>query len=250
MPYGVPVQVREGAPERRRTGLARVAVISADGVAAAGLAGVLEAADISCWLLRGSEEAGRVFGRETFDMVVIHGPGDDGAAPDLVRQVRLGAATQAPLLVIAPTADEDDVAAILEAGADDCLSEIPPAVVLVARVRAALRRAAPAGDLRKVWRVGAFEIDPAQRAIRLDGREVALTRKEFALAELLFANIGRPLSRAYALEAVWGRNPDLPTRTLDTHVSRIRNKLALTPENGMRLSTVYSYGYQLDLLKG
>lgn len=230
--------------------MARVAVISADGTTAAGLAQVLEAAELSCWLLRGAEEAGRVFGRETFDMVLIHGPGDDAAAADLVRQVRLGPAAQAPLLAIAPMASEDDVAAILEAGADDCLVEIPSAVVLVARVRAALRRAAPAGDLRKVWRVGGFEIDPAQRAIRLDGRDIALTRKEFALAELLFANVGRPLSRAYALEAVWGRNPDLPTRTLDTHVSRIRNKLGLTPDNGMRLSTVYSYGYQLDLLKG
>ncbi len=230
--------------------MARVALISADGDAQADLAGVLEAADLACWVLRGAEEAGRVFGRETFDVILIHGRGDDGAASDLVRQVRLGPAAAAPLLVIAPSASQDDIAAILEAGADDCLDATPSPAVLVARVRAALRRAAPAGDLRKVWRVGDFEIDPAQRAIRLDGRDIALTRMEFALAELLFANVGRPLSRAYALEAVWGRNPDVPTRTLDTHVSRIRNKLGLTPANGARLSTVYSYGYQLDLLKG
>jgi DNA-binding response OmpR family regulator len=230
--------------------LARVALIGADLEQGAGLARTLEAAGFACWPLRSAEEAARVFGRETFDLVLIHGAGEPGAAANLVRQVRLGPAAAAPLLVIAPQAEEADIAATLEAGADDCLSETPGAAVLLARVRAALRRAAPAGDLRMVWRVGDYEIDPAQRAIRLGGREVTLTRKEFALAELLFANVGRPLSRAYALEAVWGRNPALSTRTLDTHVSRVRNKLRLTPEHGMRLATVYSYGYQLDLLKG
>ena len=57
------------------------------------------------------------------------------------------------------------------------------------------------------------------------------------------------LSRSYLLEMVWGRNPDLPTRTLDAHISRIRAKLGLRPERGFRLIPVYSYGYRLEALE-
>ncbi len=81
-----------------------------------------------------------------------------------------------------------------------------------------------------------------------DGEPVALTAKEFGLALLLFRNVHRALSRGHILEAIWGRNPDLPTRTLDMHISRIRSKLELRPQNGYRLAPVYSYGYRLERL--
>ena len=75
-----------------------------------------------------------------------------------------------------------------------------------------------------------------------------MTQKEFSLALLFFRNIGRPLSRAYIHESVWVRENDVPSRTMDTHVSRVRNKLHLRPENGFRLVPVYSYGYRLEKL--
>jgi len=77
-----------------------------------------------------------------------------------------------------------------------------------------------------------------------------VTHKEFALALLFFRNMGRPLSRAYIHEAVWQRDTALPSRTMDTHVSRVRNKLQLKPEHGYRLVPVYSYGYRLEKLGG
>ena len=80
----------------------------------------------------------------------------------------------------------------------------------------------------------------------LDGREVILTDKEFELAAFLFRNLGRLLSRGHLLEAVWGRNPDLATRTVDTHISRVRSKLNLRPENGFRLTPTYNFGYRLE----
>ena len=58
--------------------------------------------------------------------------------------------------------------------------------------------------------------------------------------------MSRLLSRGYIMEAVWGQSADLNTRTVDTHVSRIRGKLQLTPENGWRLSAVYQHGYRLE----
>jgi DNA-binding response OmpR family regulator len=81
-----------------------------------------------------------------------------------------------------------------------------------------------------------------------NGSALELTQKEFALALLFFRNIGRPLSRAYIHDEVWVRDSSVPSRTLDTHVSRVRNKLQLKLENGYRLAPVYSYGYLLEKL--
>ena len=92
-------------------------------------------------------------------------------------------------------------------------------------------------------------MQPARQSVVVEGETVTLTAKEFELAATLFRNLHRPLSRAYLLEMVWGRNPDLPTRTLDAHISRIRAKLGLRPERGFRLIPVYSYGYRLEAIE-
>jgi len=68
--------------------------------------------------------------------------------------------------------------------------------------------------------------------ISLNGKPLAVTQKEFALALLLFNNLGRPLSRAFLQETIWGREDEIPSRTMDTHISRVRNKLQLRPETG------------------
>jgi DNA-binding response OmpR family regulator len=81
------------------------------------------------------------------------------------------------------------------------------------------------------------------------GKPVDVTRKEFDLALLFLRNLGRPLSRTLIVETVWAGHPLQTSRTMDTHVSRVRNKLGLIPEQGYRLSPVYGYGYRLDEIK-
>jgi two-component system, OmpR family, response regulator RegX3 len=87
-----------------------------------------------------------------------------------------------------------------------------------------------------------------RRVVTRKGEPVDLTQKDFDLAVFLFRNVGQLVSRGHILESVWGRSADLNTRTVDTHVSRLRSKLGLTPEHGWRLSAIYQHGYRLEPL--
>ena len=119
---------------------------------------------------------------------------------------------------------------------------------MVARVQALLRRAYPAQNGAEQLQFGQYVFETRPGRLLMDGVVLDVTHKEFYLALLFFRNIGRPLSRAYIHEAVWIRETAVPSRTMDTHVSRVRNKLQLKPENGFRLVPVYSYGYRLEKL--
>ncbi|MEM6266593.1 MAG: helix-turn-helix domain-containing protein, partial [Pseudomonadota bacterium] len=79
-----------------------------------------------------------------------------------------------------------------------------------------------------------------------DGKPVAVTAKEFDLIELLFQNLDRPLSRGYLFSRVWGGNIEIETRTIDVHISRLRSKLELKPDNGYVIRTVFGFGYRMD----
>jgi len=121
---------------------------------------------------------------------------------------------------------------------------------VAARVRLLLQRSYPDHSEKRVQQFGDYIFESPAHVVAHAGIHTTLTQKEFALAVLLFGNLGRPLSRAYLQESVWGPEDEneLPTRTIDTHVSRVRNKLDLKPEKGFRLTTVYGYGYQLERL--
>ncbi len=110
-------------------------------------------------------------------------------------------------------------------------------------------RLAPETLQRNLLHFGTYAFDlQAREAWRTDTR-VILTQKEFDLALLFFRHLGRPLSRATIHEAVWPKEAELNSRSLDTHVSRVRNKFGLLPEYGYRLAPVYGYGYQLESLE-
>jgi DNA-binding response OmpR family regulator len=91
-----------------------------------------------------------------------------------------------------------------------------------------------------------FEFDLSAKQVSARGKPVSLTHKEFELALLLFQHLSRPLSRAHILDMIWKQDTDIPSRTMDTHVSMLRAKLGLRPENGYRLTPIYGYGYRLE----
>jgi DNA-binding response OmpR family regulator len=223
----------------------RIAVLAIDRNQSTLLCEVLSRVGHHCHAFSSDAELLAQLRREDYDLLTIDPP-PGHAADTLVAAIRASATRDLPVLLLANRAEEDAVAAALNADMVDYLVKPIRRGELSMRVRVLLRRAYPDQERAEtiVFRQYAFETQDGHATIA--GRSVELTRKEFDLALLFFNNLGRPLSRAYILERVWGHDMEVPTRTMDTHVSRVRNKLALRPENGFRLVPVYSYGYRLE----
>lgn len=184
--------------------------------------------------------------RQTFDLLLLDWvvPGTSGE--EVLHWVRQNLREHVPVMFMTAYKRETDIMSILNAGADDYVIKPVSAGVLLARVSSLLRRAYKinAGTARETF--GNFEFDRPSAQVLCNGVPVHLRLREFTLALLLFQNLGRPLSRSHILEMVWKQASDIPSRTLDTHISVIRTKLGLRPENGYRLAPVYGYGYCLE----
>jgi len=185
---------------------------------------------------------------QSFDLLILDWTLPDIQGPSIVRWVREDLASRMPILFVTNRREEADLVEGLSAGADDfMLKPIRPAE-LQARVKALLRRAYPSQHEVEL-QFGGYHFFPQSRTLHVDGVPVDLKHREYELALFLFQNMGRLLSREHLREAVWGRGPDEPSRSLDTHVSRLRTKLSLRPANGFLLSAVYGLGYRLETVE-
>jgi DNA-binding response OmpR family regulator len=159
---------------------------------------------------------------------------------DACRAIRMNSSV--PILMLTALDDERDVVDGLEVGADDYITKPFNPNVLVARVRAALRRAAGAAALQQAIEVGDLTLAPSERAAWIDGRPLPLRTKEF---DLLLALAARPQvvhTRERLLEDVWGRDYDVDTRTVDVHINRLRARIE--PAH-VEIETVRGIGYRL-----
>jgi DNA-binding response OmpR family regulator len=181
--------------------------------------------------------------RQECDLVVAQW---NVALADTIRAFRETARRPVPVLCLLDR-DPNAAATVLRAGTSDYILNPLRGNELTVRVEALLMLAYPDRPSETLT-FGAFHFDLGAERLSQDGQPLALTHKEFALALLFFRNLGKPLSRAYIQENIWTGEADLLTRTIDTHVSRVRTKLGLIPENGYRLVPVYSFGYRLEQL--
>jgi DNA-binding response OmpR family regulator len=186
--------------------------------------------------------------QQTFDLVLLDWNLPDCFGIDLLELIRGGVAGATAVVMLTSRTDKDDVVAALRAGADDYVVKPESASVIVARVEAVLRRAMPRAPRERVLHFGPYAFDRLTERVQVRDEDVALSAKEFELAVTLFENMHRALSRAYLLETTWQSAADVSTRTLDVHVSRVRIKLKLTPENGYRIVAISNYGYRLERL--
>lgn len=182
--------------------------------------------------------------RSTFDLMLIDWELPDMTGVDVLRTVRAKHRTHVPVIFVTQRDEERDVVQALLAGADDYVVKPVRSAELKARMLALLRRVYPNEDAP--LRHGDFLLQPSSRAAYHNGQPLALKQREFELAHCLFTHLGQLLSRTYLMQTVWGRDADIPSRTLDTHISAVRTKLGLRPERGYRLSAVYGHGYRLE----
>ncbi|GGD00215.1 DNA-binding response regulator [Undibacterium terreum] len=184
--------------------------------------------------------------RESYDLLVLDLLVPDVSGVEILQWVREKLPPTLPVLVLTNLSAEEEVVACLQMGADDYVVKPPRHSELVARVQALLRRAYPQTTVAERTQYGIYRFETGSGNISVNDVTVEMTQKEYDLTRLFFSNLNRALSRAHILEAIWSRDIDVPSRTMDTHISKIRAKLELRPENGYRLTPVYSYGYRLE----
>jgi len=188
-----------------------------------------------------------------YDLLLLDWVLPDMTGYDVLNWVRNNLSAQVLVLFLTNRDLEEDIVLGLMAGGDDYMVKPVRRAELLARIHALSRRLLPPVDAvapeNDILEVGPYKLNKIMKSAALHGRPVELNPKEFDIALILLKNAGEIVSREKMIEAVWGRELVMTSRTLDTHMSRVRTKLALNPENKVRLSTIYSLGYRIDLLQ-
>ncbi|HBX22228.1 MAG TPA: DNA-binding response regulator [Desulfotomaculum sp.] len=171
-------------------------------------------------------------------------PGIDGL--EVCRRVRQEGL---PVAVIMLTAKDQEIDRVLglELGADDYITKPFSPRELVARVKAVLRRTSTREEISlpgERIKIGPLTIDAARYEVKVGGKQVELTPKEFELLEFLARNAGKVMTRDVLLNSIWDYTYDGDTRIVDVHVSHLREKIEANPKNPVYIKTVRGVGYK------
>lgn len=161
---------------------------------------------------------------------------------EVCRRIRAFSA-DVPILILTGSADEIDRVLLLELGADDYVTKPFSPKELMARVRAIFRRARRAAPAEKVT-FGQVTVDFASMEVLREGRNITLAPQEFKMLKYFTQNPERVISRDQMLSEVWGYNSYPSTRTVDSHILNLRQKLEKDPSNPVHFITVHNVGYK------
>jgi DNA-binding response OmpR family regulator len=209
---------------------------------------------VEYWLRLGGHDA-RVFARagellsameqQPFDALVLDWNVEDLSGIEVLRHVRQHMNSNIPVLLSTARNSEHDIVTALRRGADDCVLKSIRRNEFLARLSAITMENRRKDKRYPILELGRICIDRSGRRISLDGIPVALTIKDFDVAVVFLTGVGRFFSRRQLLRNVWGTDALASSRTLDTHVNRVRMKLRLTPDEGWDLRAIYGQGYRL-----
>lgn len=168
-------------------------------------------------------------------------PEEDGLS--ILKKLRASPATRRlPVMMLTAKDSEFDKVLGLDSGADDYVPKPFGMMELMARIKALLRRTIPDGSQERDYTLGKLYVSPSRHLVKVDGKEIALTLKEFELLCFLLENDGMVLTRDKILARIWGYDFDGETRTVDVHVRTLRQKLG---ECGALIETVRGVGYKI-----
>ena len=189
------------------------------------------------------ETALKLVTQECPDLIVLDVmlPGMSGL--DVCRELRQKS-IETPIIFLTAKGDEIDRVVGLEIGADDYMTKPFSLRELMARVRVRLRRQPPQADLLPRYRFGQVEIDFEKREAHFKNKPVELTQKEFELLRFLIRNRGVVVTRERALDEVWGYESYPTTRTVDTHILKLRKKLEEDQADPKYILSIYGGGYK------
>ena len=182
---------------------------------------------------------------EHFGLLILDWELPDIKGDVVLQWVRENLGWEIPVLFMTFRDGSDSVASILKLGADDFVSKSVERNELLARIDSLERRATLPQQKPQILRIAEFVIDGVEHKVTRKGEEIKLTPTELKLAMYLFQTMDKLRTRTDLLANVWGRNAEISTRTVDIHISRLRKKLDLTPENGWLLESVSGVGYRL-----
>jgi len=189
------------------------------------------------------DEAMRTVGAGSIDLVLLDVmlPGKDGF--EVCREMRRSG-FRAPIVMLTAKSQEAEKVMGLELGADDYITKPFSPRELRARVKAALRRAAP--ESPDVFRFGNTEVDFARCEVRRGHDTIDLSALEFKLLTAFVRSRGRVLTREQLLDAAWGRDVSLNDRVVDNHIVSLRRKIEPDPERPQFLINIRGLGYRFD----
>ncbi len=177
------------------------------------------------------------------DLLVLDLMLPDIPGTEVCRQIKASPRTRhVPVLMLTARTDEVDRVVGFEVGADDFVTKPFSVRELVLRIRAILRRGGGADADQAREQVGPIRVDPGAHRAYVEGEEIALTALEFRLLTTFMSRLGRVQTREALLQDVWGVSSDLQTRTVDTHVKRLREKLGAGRD---LIETVRGIGYRM-----
>ena len=183
-----------------------------------------------------------------FDLYILDWMLPDGEASQVIQIIREQMGSNKPILIQSIHEEEERIVEALRLGADDYVLKPIKTQEFKARIYSLLRRSHLYNNNIPVDNYGHISIDKGEQKIAINGQEIALTAKEYELICYLFNRPNNLISREKLLNDIWGGNSgELYTRTVDIHISKVRNKLHLDDQNDIHIKTLRGFGYRLCL---